>query len=69
MPSFHYWISGAALWVAGSFILGVVLAAIGIKSLIPKKVFVILIGLSFLVMFIGWWTTAEQEKNSEKNKN
>ena len=39
MPAPHYWVSGAALWVAGSFILTIILAVIGIRTMISNKLF------------------------------
>jgi hypothetical protein len=64
MPALHYWVSGAALWLAGSFAITVILAIVGIKEMISNKMAVLLIGAALLIMFIGWWTTAEQEEAS-----
>lgn len=68
MPPLQYWFSGAALWLAGSFIITVILAVIGIREMISNKMVVFLIGVALLVMFIGWWTTAEQEEASAKRE-
>ena len=68
MPSPQYWVSGAALWIAGSFILSIIIAVIGIKEMVPSKLLVFLVGVAILLMFIGWWTTAEQEEAAARSK-
>jgi hypothetical protein len=68
MPGLQYWFSVAALWLAGSFVITVILGIMGIRTMIPNKIAVFLIGMALLVMLLGWWTAAEQEEASAKRE-
>jgi hypothetical protein len=66
MPPIIYWISGPALFLAGSFALTVILALIGIKDMIPSKWSLLIVGLGFVLMIMGMWVTARQEEKNAK---
>jgi hypothetical protein len=66
MPPLQYWFSGAALFLAGSFVLGVVLGLIGIKDAISHKVIALLFAASLALLFMGWKSAARQEQQSVK---
>ena len=51
-----------------SFVITVFLSLIGIKPMISNKAVVLLIGIALLVVFIGWWTAAEQEEATAKRE-
>jgi hypothetical protein len=66
MPAFQYWLSVPALFLAGSFALTVVLAFIGINNMISTERIVALLGVSLLLMLVGWMSAAKQEEQSAK---
>ena len=68
MPAFYYWVSGSALWVAFSFLINVVFAAIGISQIVSSKFLLFIVTVAFALMVIGWWNAAEQQKDNEQNQ-
>jgi hypothetical protein len=66
MPQLRYWFTGSVLWLLASFALNIILALIGIRPMIPDKIFFFLFGVVLLVMFIGWWATAREGAASAK---
>lgn len=64
MPAIHYWLSGASLFLAGSFILTIIVGLIAIRDLISNKFIVVLVIAALILMGIGWWSTAKQENAS-----
>jgi hypothetical protein len=66
MPGPQYWFSGAALWPAAAFLLSVVLAVIGIKTMISDKTMQGTFAAAAMIALVGWWTAAEQEQSSAK---
>jgi hypothetical protein len=64
LPEAEYWFSGAPLFVAGSFILAIVLALRAIRDMQSPLATKILAVFAIVLMSLGWWSTARQEKEN-----
>jgi PBP1b-binding outer membrane lipoprotein LpoB len=63
-PAFHFWFTGTALFLAGSFIFTVIVALIGIREMVTHKQFAALILAALLLSGLAWRTAAKQEADS-----
>ncbi len=66
MPEFQYWTSVTAFFVAGSFILNVVLALIGLKKM-NKTAMILMVTLAICLAVLGWWSAAKQEQKGAES--
>lgn len=70
LPEPHFWFTGSALFTIGSFalfaILGFAGIAVGIANVSATWRRVMIFGYvgAFILFFLGWWQSAEQEKLS-----
>jgi hypothetical protein len=69
MPEFHYWTSGAAIYGLVSFILPLIIAFVGVHSMMPRYQVQLLVALSVAVVFFGSFLAATQEKKSAEAEN
>src|ERR1700693_1007546 len=67
LPAFQYWISGTALFLAGSFAFSLAVGLIGIKEMVSKKVLGFLMAASIILSFLAWRTAAQQESDSSSS--
>jgi hypothetical protein len=64
LPEAEYWFSGTPLFVAGSFILAIILALRAIRDMQSPLATKVLAGFAVVLMFLGWASTARQEKEN-----
>lgn len=67
IPEMQYWVSGPALYVAGSFILTIWLALRAIRDMQSPFATRLFACLAIALMLLGLWQTANQEKDNAKN--
>ncbi|MDB5635258.1 MAG: hypothetical protein JWP51_166 [Bradyrhizobium sp.] len=65
MPAFHFWFSGAALFLAGSFGFAITVGLVGIRQMVSYRLFNILIAIAVLLSGLAWRTAAKQESDSD----
>lgn len=65
MPSFSFWLSGAALFLAGSFAFTVVVGLIGIRELVQRRTFAAFVLVAIILSGLAWYTAAAQEQTSK----
>ena len=68
IPSAVYWFSGTALFLAGSFIFGVVVGLIGIREMISDRTFWSFLVVAVVLGLLAWYTAAKQERDSAELK-
>jgi hypothetical protein len=70
MPAFHYWFNGAAIFVAGGFLLSAVLGFIGVADQMKKRpITAIAAYVATLFLFaVGWWQAAEQGRDADRSQ-
>jgi hypothetical protein len=70
MPAFHYWFSGSALFLAGSFLLTAYVGIKAVRDLHSPRTMVALVFVALALLGIGWWSAADTEKaNDELREN
>ena len=67
IPEPQYWLSGPALFVAGSFVLPIWLALRAIRDMQSPLTTKLFAGLAIALMLLGWWQAANSEKDNSKN--
>jgi hypothetical protein len=60
----QYWFTGSSLFLAGSFIFAGVVGLIGIKTIVSRKFFYVLVALAIVLSALAWRTAAKQESES-----
>ena len=64
MPPISFWFTGTALYLAASFVFAIGVGLIGIKDMIPKKLFYVLLAFAVLLSGTAWHVAAQQEQDS-----
>lgn len=65
MPGLHYWLSGTALFPALSFAFGIAVGLVGIKAMIPRRTFWVLLVGTVILSAISWENAAQQESDAD----
>jgi hypothetical protein len=66
-PAAHFWFSGTALFLACSFVFTVLIGLIGIKKMISRPTFWILIAFALVLSGLAWRTAAQQQSDEVEN--
>ncbi|MBI2716642.1 MAG: hypothetical protein HYX37_19680 [Rhizobiales bacterium] len=64
MPSIDHWFSGAALFLAGSFLFTIAVGIIGIREMISDKIFLVFLFAAVNLGLLAWYTAAKQERDT-----
>jgi hypothetical protein len=64
IPALHFWFSGAAPFLAGSFAFTVAVGLIGIRQVISHRTFAFLLVVAIALSGLAWHTAAKQEEDS-----
>ncbi len=65
LPPFQYWISGPAIYLAGSFAFAVIVGLIGIRWMVSDRRFRSLIAIAVVLSALAWRTAAKQEQTAD----
>ncbi len=66
LPALENWFSGSAVFLAGSFVFTVVVGLIGIRTMVPDRLFIFLLFVALNLSLLAWYVAARQEENASK---
>jgi hypothetical protein len=65
LPPPHFWFTGAALFLAGSFAFTVLVGLIGIRQMISNRIFMVLLIVAAVLSALAWRTAAKQAEDED----